>query len=69
MTEKPKLIVRAGSCRPGADRDPHAGAADLAQLSGGSAEAGQDVATARRRGLPVHHDVSEIPRPAPQEAV
>ncbi|MDF6021394.1 hypothetical protein [Streptomyces sp. JH34] len=62
MTEKPKLIVMAGSCRPGADRDPHARAADLAQLSGDSAGAGQDVAAARRRGLPASHDVSEIPR-------
>ncbi|MEU0228149.1 DUF4406 domain-containing protein [Streptomyces sp. NPDC006284] len=33
-----------------------------------SAGAGQDVATARRRGLPVHHDVAGLPRRTPQES-
>ncbi|MEU2021418.1 DUF4406 domain-containing protein [Streptomyces sp. NPDC016469] len=37
------------------------------RLPGASAGADQDVATARRRGLPVFHDISEIPRRAPQE--
>ncbi|MEU3552691.1 DUF4406 domain-containing protein [Streptomyces fragilis] len=32
------------------------------RLPGASAGADQDVATARRLGLPVYHDVSEIPR-------
>ncbi|MBW8481840.1 hypothetical protein [Actinomadura parmotrematis] len=35
---------------------------------GASAGAGQDVAAARRRGLPVCRDVAEIPRRVPQEA-
>src|SRR6478609_10923582 len=39
------------------------------RLPGDSAGADQDVATARLRGLPVYHDVSEIPRLAPQEAL
>ncbi|MFG2696156.1 DUF4406 domain-containing protein [Kitasatospora sp. NPDC048407] len=38
------------------------------RLPGDSAGADQDVATARRRGLPVYHDVSELPRRAPQVA-
>lgn len=38
------------------------------RLPGDSAGADQDVATARRRGLPVYHDVAELPRRAPQEA-
>ncbi|SEE44741.1 hypothetical protein SAMN05216483_6247 [Streptomyces sp. 2131.1] len=37
------------------------------RLPGESAGADQDVAVAHRRGLPVYHDVSEIPRRAPQE--
>ncbi|MFI8194434.1 DUF4406 domain-containing protein [Streptomyces sp. NPDC085946] len=37
------------------------------RLPGESAGADQDVATARRRGLPVYHDVTEIPRRTPQE--
>ncbi|MFF0392598.1 DUF4406 domain-containing protein [Kitasatospora sp. NPDC004615] len=36
------------------------------RLPGDSTGADQDVATARRRGLPVYHDVSELPRRAPQ---
>ncbi|MFI2487853.1 DUF4406 domain-containing protein [Promicromonospora kroppenstedtii] len=32
------------------------------RLPGDSAGADQDVAIARRRGLPVYHDVAEIPR-------
>ncbi|MFJ1581242.1 DUF4406 domain-containing protein [Streptomyces sp. NPDC088182] len=39
------------------------------RLPGESAGAGQDVATARRRGLPVHHDAAEIPRRTPQETM
>ncbi|MER5952048.1 DUF4406 domain-containing protein [Streptomyces sp. NPDC001904] len=35
------------------------------RLPGESAGADQDVAVARRRGLPVFHDVAEIPRLAP----
>ncbi|MER6166367.1 DUF4406 domain-containing protein [Streptomyces violaceorubidus] len=41
------------------------------RLPGESAGADQDVATARRRGLPVYRDAAEIPRRgprAPQEA-
>lgn len=38
------------------------------RLPGDSTGADQDVATARRRGLPVYHDVAEIPCYAPQEA-
>ncbi|WP_329030521.1 MULTISPECIES: DUF4406 domain-containing protein [unclassified Streptomyces] len=38
------------------------------RLPGESAGADQDVATARRRGLPVYHDVAEIPRRTPEEA-
>ncbi|MFE1271789.1 DUF4406 domain-containing protein [Streptomyces sp. NPDC058757] len=34
------------------------------RLPGESTGADQDVATARRRGLPVYHDVAEIPSPA-----
>ncbi|MEU6019609.1 DUF4406 domain-containing protein [Streptomyces sp. NPDC047515] len=37
------------------------------RLPGYSTGAAQDVATARRRGLPVYHDVAEIPRRIPQE--
>ncbi|MCX4689126.1 DUF4406 domain-containing protein [Kitasatospora purpeofusca] len=37
------------------------------RLPGDSIGADQDVATARRRGLPVYHDVTEIPRRTPQE--
>jgi hypothetical protein len=37
------------------------------RLPGDSTGADQDVATARRRGLPIYHDVAEIPRRAPQE--
>ncbi|GAA2151822.1 hypothetical protein GCM10009760_47670 [Kitasatospora kazusensis] len=37
------------------------------RLPGDSTGADGDVATARRRGLPVYHDVSEIPRRIPQE--
>nr|BEK69611.1 hypothetical protein KPHV_68380 [Kitasatospora purpeofusca] len=37
------------------------------RLPGASAGADQDVATARRLGLPVYHDVAEIPRHTPQE--
>ncbi|MGW8744763.1 DUF4406 domain-containing protein [Streptomyces sp. NPDC055794] len=37
------------------------------RLPGESAGADQDVATARRRGLPVYHDVAELPRRVPQE--
>lgn len=39
------------------------------RLPGDSAGADQDVATARRRGLPVYHDVAEIPRRTAREAV
>ncbi|MFI2424323.1 DUF4406 domain-containing protein [Streptomyces sp. NPDC018955] len=39
------------------------------RLPGDSTGADQDVATARRRGLPVHHDVADIPRRTPQESV
>ncbi|WP_423463096.1 DUF4406 domain-containing protein [Promicromonospora sp. MS192] len=38
------------------------------RLPGDSTGADQDVATARLRGLPVYHDVAEIPRRVPQEA-
>ncbi|RKE21774.1 DUF4406 domain-containing protein [Streptomyces sp. TLI_171] len=38
------------------------------RLPGESTGADQDVATARRRGLPVYHDVSELPHRAPQRA-
>ncbi|MFD3331009.1 DUF4406 domain-containing protein [Streptomyces sp. NPDC058701] len=37
------------------------------RLPGESAGADGDVATARRRGLPVYHDVAEIPRRVAQE--
>ncbi|WP_406081267.1 DUF4406 domain-containing protein [Micromonospora sp. NBC_00858] len=37
------------------------------RLPGDSTGADQDVATARRRGLPVYHDAAEIPRRTPQE--
>jgi hypothetical protein len=37
------------------------------RLPGDSAGADQDVAIARRRGLAVYHDVTEIPRRVPQE--
>ncbi|MEU3493527.1 DUF4406 domain-containing protein [Kitasatospora cineracea] len=37
------------------------------RLPGDSAGADQDVATARRRGLPVYHDVSELPHRAGRE--
>ncbi|MGW2542489.1 DUF4406 domain-containing protein [Kitasatospora sp. NPDC001574] len=37
------------------------------RLPGDSTGADQDVAIARRRGLPVYHDVAEIPRLTPQE--
>ncbi|GAA2778681.1 DUF4406 domain-containing protein [Kitasatospora sp. CM 4170] len=37
------------------------------RLPGDSTGADQDVATARRRGLPVYHDVNEIPCRTPQE--
>ncbi|NYV75550.1 DUF4406 domain-containing protein [Streptomyces sp. UH6] len=39
------------------------------RLPGASTGADQDVATARRRGLPVYHDVAEIPPLARREAV
>ncbi|MFJ5829384.1 DUF4406 domain-containing protein [Streptomyces sp. NPDC093089] len=38
------------------------------RLPGESTGADQDVATALGRGLPVYHDVAEIPRRTPQEA-
>ncbi|WP_395297922.1 DUF4406 domain-containing protein [Kitasatospora hibisci] len=38
------------------------------RLPGDSAGADQDVATARRRGLPVYRTVDEIPRRTPQES-
>ncbi|WP_328315675.1 DUF4406 domain-containing protein [Streptomyces sp. NBC_00388] len=38
------------------------------RLPGESAGADQNVATARRRELPVHHDVSEVPHRTPQES-
>jgi len=38
------------------------------RLPGDSIGADMDVDTARRRGLPVYHDVAEIPRRTPQEA-
>ncbi|MEX0171511.1 DUF4406 domain-containing protein [Streptomyces sp. LMG1-1-1.1] len=38
------------------------------RLPGESTGADQDVATALARGLPVYHDVAELPRRAPQEA-
>ncbi|MBD0695861.1 DUF4406 domain-containing protein [Streptomyces sp. CBMA123] len=37
------------------------------RLPGDSTGADQDVAIARRRGLPVYHDVNEIPHRTPQE--
>ncbi|MFK4120930.1 DUF4406 domain-containing protein [Streptomyces longwoodensis] len=37
------------------------------RLPGESAGADQDVATARRRGLPVYHHVDELPRRVPEE--
>ncbi|MEV7923983.1 DUF4406 domain-containing protein [Kitasatospora sp. NPDC088264] len=37
------------------------------RLPGDSAGADQDVATARRLGLPVYHDAAEIPRRTPPE--
>ncbi|MEU3509415.1 DUF4406 domain-containing protein [Streptomyces longwoodensis] len=37
------------------------------RIPGESAGAGQDVATARRRGLPAHHQVDELPRRVPEE--
>ncbi|WP_330468967.1 DUF4406 domain-containing protein [Streptomyces longwoodensis] len=37
------------------------------RLPGESAGADQDVATARRRGLPVYHRVDELPRRVPEE--
>ncbi|KDN81019.1 NUDIX hydrolase [Kitasatospora cheerisanensis] len=39
------------------------------RLPGDSTGADQDVAIARRRGLPVYHHVDEIPHRVPQEAV
>jgi hypothetical protein len=39
------------------------------RLPGDSTGADQDVATARRRGLPVYYDVAQIPALTPQEAV
>jgi len=36
------------------------------RLPGASTGADQDVATAHRRGLPVYHDVAEIPARTPQ---
>ncbi|WP_182876304.1 DUF4406 domain-containing protein [Microbispora sp. H10670] len=36
------------------------------RLPGDSTGADQDVAIARRRGLPVYHDADEIPRRTPQ---
>lgn len=39
------------------------------RLPGGSVGADQDVATARHRGLPVYHDIAEIPRRTPQETM
>ncbi|MFJ9213875.1 DUF4406 domain-containing protein [Streptomyces sp. NPDC102264] len=51
---------------PAADRLPaHCDA--VLRLPGESAGADQDVATARRRGLSVHHHAAEIPRRTPQE--
>ena len=38
------------------------------RLPGDSTGADQDVATARRRGLPVYHDLAEIPRRTPHGA-
>ncbi|MFI6874085.1 DUF4406 domain-containing protein [Streptomyces sp. NPDC050400] len=38
------------------------------RLPGDSTGADQDVAVARRRGLPVYHHVDEIPQRSPQEA-
>jgi hypothetical protein len=64
----------AGPTDPPADRVLHPTADRLLahcdavlRLPGESAGADQDVATARRRGLPVHHEVTEIPRRVPQE--
>ncbi|MER5618586.1 DUF4406 domain-containing protein [Streptomyces sp. NEAU-S7GS2] len=37
------------------------------RLPGDSTGADQDVATAHRRGLPVYHDLNEIPQRIPQE--
>ncbi|MFD7320870.1 DUF4406 domain-containing protein [Streptomyces sp. NPDC059875] len=39
------------------------------RLPGDSTGADQDVATARRRGLPVYDDVAQIPSRTPQERV
>ncbi|MEV0322564.1 hypothetical protein ACIBKX_13925 [Streptomyces sp. NPDC050658] len=78
MTDKPMLILIAGPYRSGTDNDPRAMAANLARPeaaawpvftaghlpgdSRGARGADQDVATARRCGLPVCHDVADIPR-------
>lgn len=43
----------------------HCGA--VLRLPGDSAGADQDVAAARRRGLPVYHDPAQIPPHTPQE--
>lgn len=64
----------AGPTEPLADQVLHPTAERLLahcdavlRLPGDSSGADQDVATARRRGLPVYHDVDEIPRRSPQE--
>ncbi|MFF5107299.1 DUF4406 domain-containing protein [Streptomyces sp. NPDC000134] len=49
-------VLHPAADRPLAHRDA------VLRLPGDSAGAGQDAATARRRGLPVHHDVAQIPR-------
>ncbi|MFF7588980.1 DUF4406 domain-containing protein [Kitasatospora purpeofusca] len=64
----------AGPTDPLADRVLHPTADRLLthcdavlRLPGDSVGADQDVATARRLGLPVYRDVTEIPRRTPQE--
>ncbi|MEU3712006.1 hypothetical protein [Streptomyces catenulae] len=54
-------VLHPAAERPLAHRDA------VLRLPGDSTGADQDVATAHRRGLPVHHDVDEIPRRVPQE--
>ncbi|MFE3766131.1 hypothetical protein ACFXPI_30735 [Streptomyces sp. NPDC059104] len=61
MTAKPMLVPATGPHRSGTDDDA------AARLPGDSTGADLDIATARRRGLPAHHEVADIPRRTPQE--
>ncbi|MDQ0791758.1 DUF4406 domain-containing protein [Streptomyces sp. B1I3] len=66
--------VGAGPTDPLADQDLHQTVEHLAhreavlRLPGDCAGDDQDVAAARRRALPVHHDLTQIPPRTPQEA-